>query len=715
MLVRRDADDIREIRPRTALGALVVVCAMLVLLARLYQLQIARGDDYYAQSISNYRKSLPVPADRGLIKDRRGTILVENRPSFDVYLTPAFCKGKAKDEVFEKLTGYLRMEADDVERMKRDYDKSVQSADRLERFKPYLVALDIPRDQVDELESHKGELSCIDLIPEPHRSYKAGQSMGHILGYMSEVTPEEIEGTANLDDPADRFRRGQTIGRRGLERRYDRDLRGREGKENVAVDAQGRRLDEQANQLLIPEDERLVPSKPGNTLVLSIDNRLQELADQAFPGRAGAVVVMEAKTGFVLAMVSRPSYDPNKMSLRISRAEMTALNEDPLKPLINRAMNENYHPGSTFKPVVGMAALERGVITPSGIVNCPGRFTMGNHTWRCDKPSGHGPMDLKRGLQFSCDVYFYALGERLGIEPIADMARQLGYGAPTNLDLGRENGGIIPDTESIVKTYGAYTKGFAVNASIGQGDVNVTPLQQAVAYAAIANGGTVFRPQLVRRIETWDGQTVKEFPPLIERKLEFKPGTLDTVRAGLLAVVSSPGGTAYGVRSQEVSFAGKTGTAQVVALGARQKLKPEEQAFLSRDHAWFVSYAPAADPEIVVAVINEHGGWGASAAAPTAAKIIEGYFKLKKEDDEAAQKLALEGKPIPVLTSTLSPVQAPLVMRGPPPTPAPAPTPAPGPAASPEPPAPPSDTPEPPEALPPQESAPAQPEAQRSN
>ncbi|HYY53319.1 MAG TPA: penicillin-binding protein 2, partial [Myxococcales bacterium] len=294
MLVRRDADDIREIRPRAALGALIVVCSMLVLVVRLYQLQILRGDVYGAQSIANFRKSLFVPADRGVIKDRKGRTLVDNRPSFDVFLTPAFCKGKERDEVIEKLQAYLRLGQDDVERIKADYQKSWFSKDKLERFKPYLVMLDIPRDQVDVLEAHKTEMSCVNLIPTPHRSYHAPLSMGHVLGYMSEVTPDELD-----DHPE--YRRGQTIGRRGLERRWERELRGEDGKQNIAVDAKGRELDKDTQEALIPENERLVPATPGNNLVLSVDEKLQRAADAAFQGRAGAVMAMEAKTGFILA------------------------------------------------------------------------------------------------------------------------------------------------------------------------------------------------------------------------------------------------------------------------------------------------------------------------------------------------------------------------------------------------------------------------------
>jgi len=662
MLVRRDADDIREIRPRAALAALMIVCAMCVLVVRLYQLQIVRGDDYYQQSISNYRKSLFVPADRGLLKDRNGVVLVENRPSFDIFLTPAFCRGKEKEAVMAQLAIDLKLEKDGVERMHRDYDRAVQSKDKLERFKPYLIEVDIPRDQVDVIESHRAQLSCVDLIPSPHRSYRAGDALGHVLGYMSEVTPEEMEKYPE-------YRRGQTIGRRGLERRWEKELRGEDGKETIAVDAQGRKLDEAVNQLLIPEDERYTPATPGDNLVLSIDARVEEIADKAFPGRAGAVVVMEAKTGFILALVSRPSFDANKMSQRISNAELQALNEDPLKPLINRVMAENYHPGSTFKPVLALAALEKDTITPQSSIYCNGGYTVGNHRWRCDKPSGHGSLDVKRALEVSCDVFFYALGDRLGLDPIAQMAHALGFGQPTGLDLGKEIPGIIPDTDYVIKVFKAYSKGHAINAAIGQGEINVTPLQEAVAYAAIGNGGTVYRPQIVRRVESYDGKTLQTFAPIVERQLDFKPQTIQTVRAGLAAVVNEPGGTAYSSLKNirwmgddgqpQIKFAGKTGTAQVVTLGTKQKLNPETQAYLSRDHAWFAAYAPAVDPEIVVVVINEHGGWGATGAAPTAAKIIDGYFQLKAQDAAARSGLSPDAGTPALADSNASAIVAP--------------------------------------------------------
>src|SRR5256712_6067218 len=293
---------------------------------------------------------------------------------------------------------------------------------------------------------------------------------------MSEVTREEMD-----DHPE--YRRGQTVGRRGLERRWEKELRGADGKENIGGDARGRELDKDTRGALTREPGRLVPATPGNNLVLSIDEKLQRAADVAFPGRAGAVVAMEAKTGFILAMVSRPSCDANKVSGRISRAELKAISEDPLKPMLNRVMNENYHPGSTFKTIISFAGLESNAITPASTVFCGGGYTMGNHRWRCDKPEGHGSLDLKHALSRSCDVYYYTVGDRVGLDAIADMARRVGFGQPTRPHPGRGVPGILPDSPTLPPAR-RRARAHAINAGICQGEINVTPLQQAVAYAA---------------------------------------------------------------------------------------------------------------------------------------------------------------------------------------------------------------------------------------
>ncbi|MFL5261767.1 MAG: penicillin-binding transpeptidase domain-containing protein, partial [Anaeromyxobacteraceae bacterium] len=410
---------------------------------------------------------------------------------------------------------------------------------------------------------------------------------------------------------------------------------------------------------LIPEDQRFEPSRPGKNLVLSIDWRLQEFAEKFFPATAGVVLAMDAKTGFILALVDRPAPDPNKLSGRITRTELKAIRDDPLRPELFRAIQEHYHPGSTFKVVTSIAALEEGALRPGGTVYCPGHYTLGGHRWRCDKERGHGNVDLEHALGASCDVFYYALGDRLGTDRIAKWAHLLGLGSPTGFDLGGEISGVMPDEawhDRHLK--GGYQHGMSLNISIGQGDVNVTPMQQVVLYGALASG-IVWKPQVVQRVEDPSGETVQTFAPVERMRTPIKQETHDAVVEGMLAAVNQPFGTGYAQRLKDLDIgsgpivmAGKTGTAQVVKLGAK-RLKASQVTYFERDHAWFAAFAPANDPEIVVVVLNEHSGFGASNAAPTASAVMRRYFELKKADAleraglPAAQPAAAPAAPRP--------------------------------------------------------------------
>jgi penicillin-binding protein 2 len=421
-----------------------------------------------------------------------------------------------------------------------------------------------------------------------------------------------------------------------------------EGKERVPVDAKGRRKEEADS--LIPEDQRVVPSVPGKNLVLSIDWRLQEFAEKAYPATAGVVVAMDAKTGFLLALVDRPAPDPNKMSGRITKTELDAIHNDPLQPELFRAIQQHYHPGSTFKALTSIAALEEGVYRPETSIFCPGHFSMGRARWRCDKDSGHGWVNFEHALGASCDVFYYEAGAKLGADAIAKWARRSGLGSPTGFDVGtREVPGVIPDVawhDEHLK--GGYQRGMAVNLAIGQGDVNVTPMQQLVFYGALATG-TVWKPQVVLRVEDVDGKVLQTFAPESRGKLEIKKSTRDVIMKGLLAAVNQPFGTAYWQRVKEFTVAGKTGTAQVVKLGAR-RLKAEAVPYFERDHAWFVAFAPAEDPQIVVVVLNEHSGFGSTNAAPTAMGIIKKYMELEAID---------AGRPPPATAAATPPASKP--------------------------------------------------------
>jgi penicillin-binding protein 2 len=476
------------------------------------------------------------------------------------------------------------------------------------------------------------DLPGVDVQPIPHRNYRYAGLGGHLIGYMNEAGPDELkrlnEEVQSSETGQGPYLLGDYTGRRGLERRFERQLRGIDGKERVPVDAKGRRKEDADD--LIPEDQRVVPSVPGHNLVLSIDWRLQELAEQTFPATAGVVLAMDVKTGFLLALVDRPAPDPNKMSGRITGTELAAIHSDPLQPELFRAIQQHYHPGSTFKALTSIAALEEGLYHPGTTIYCPGHFRMGSHTWRCDKDSGHGNVDFEHALGASCDVFFYEAGARLGADAIAKWAHEFGLGVPTQFGLPGEVPGVVPDVAWHDRHLrGGYQRGMPVNLAIGQGDVNVTPIQQLVFYGALATG-IVWRPQVVLRVEDADGKVLQEFAPEERSRPNVKKSTRDTVMKGLLAAVNQPFGTAYWQRSKDFTTAGKTGTAQVVKMGKR--LRAEQVTYFERDHAWFAAFAPAEDPEIVVVVLNEHSGFGSTNAAPTAMAVINKWMELKAQD-----------------------------------------------------------------------------------
>jgi penicillin-binding protein 2 len=562
-----------------------------------------------------------------MIKGAHGHVLVDNRPSFDIFITPAFCED-CLEEVLPKLGGYLGW--GDAERL---HAEQIVRAAKRRPFDQAAVQVDISRNELDRVSAHLMELPGVEVLPIPHRSYHEGQVLSHLLGYMNEINPDELE---RLNDLGAGYGLGDYIGRRGIERVYEKELRGVDGMRREVVNARGRPIP--ALNALLSGEEQVAPA-PGNNVVLSVDMRLQEAAEKAFDqvhGLAGSVVAVDVHTGFIKALVSRPGYDPNLLTGRISSAQMKALSEDPLQPMIFRATQERYSPGSTFKPIVALAGLKEGVIGPKSIINCPGGYRLGRRVWRCDDESGHGPLDVRQAISFSCDVFFYRLADLMGIDKIAHMARALGLGSPTGIDVVSEVTGIIPDeTYYEQRVRGGYQKGFALNAAIGQGDVNVSPLQMAMAYAAIANGGTVYRPQIVERLETPDGKVVKTFAPIVKSRTELDPAERAVVVEGMRGVLEQRGGTAFGKALDGIAVAGKTGTAQVQAIG-RVRVREHNLSYWQKSHSWFDAFAPAEAPEIAVVVLNEHGGYGSSAAAPVALAVIQRYFELKAEDAKTA-------------------------------------------------------------------------------
>jgi penicillin-binding protein 2 len=370
---------------------------------------------------------------------------------------------------------------------------------------------------------------------------------------------------------------------------------------------------------------------PGYSVFLTLNRDLQEAAAQALEGKEGAIVVLDVHSGAVRALVSAPAFDPNVFARGVGAKEWRTLLADPLRPLNNRAVHGQYPPGSTFKIVLGIAALEEAVIRPENAIFDPGFLVVGNRAFRDWRPKGHGWVDFHRAIVESCDVYFYQLGQKLGVDLIAKYSRLFGLGEKTGIAIDDEKGGLIPDSQWKMKRFRQpWYPGETPSVAIGQGYVTVTPLQMANLMAAVANGGTLFRPWYVQKVESLEGEVVREYGPEKIRSIPLKDSTLEQVRNALRDVVHGPGGTGAGSRSTLVEIAGKTGTAQVAEMRGAT-VKSENLAYMIRDHAWFVAYAPAQKPEIAVVVLVEHGGHGGSAAAPLAKQVIEKYFTLKNE------------------------------------------------------------------------------------
>jgi penicillin-binding protein 2 len=593
---------------------------VLALIARLYFLQSMLGAEYASKSEDNFVQFRSLPALRGAIFDRNGEVLVDNRPSFNLYVTPAFAKDK--EAVIKRLDTTLELSSDELALARR----RVLEAKGLNRFRPQLIRSDLPQEKLAQISYFRSQLEGVDILPLPRRRYRYGVLAAHAIGYMNEISAKELE---TLTKQGQLYKRGDMIGRQGLERSMEVELAGKDGETKVVVDATGRPLDERVARQIIP-DPVIRPAQNGSSIRTTLDLNLQRRAEEIFaPYRAGALVAMETKTGFIRAMVSHPSYDPNRLMAGLSRGQYEELIHDPARPLLSRAVGSAYPPGSTYKIVGALTALGEKLVTPQGTYPCPGYHTVGGHSFRCHRESGHGLVNLAHALQWSCDVYFYRLAERLGIDKLAEYAHIMGLGSKLGVDQPFERVGIVPTRERHERhTPGGYRLGFALNAIIGQGDVTLTPLQLASLYATVANRGRVLRPQLVERVISPEGKIVRQsVPEVIHEVLGIPDAGWDEIEHGLDYVVNEPGGTAYKVRIPEVRVVGKTGTAQVARLGKLRK-KTEEMPWHLRDHAWFVAYAPKDNPEIVVAVIHEHGGHGGTDAAPIAMEFLRAYFGL---------------------------------------------------------------------------------------
>ena len=594
----------QDFRNRLVIATVILGIAFLVLVSRLWFLQVLKGDEFEAFSRDNRVRIERVPAARGRILDRFGRELVVNRPSFDVYVLP-----KDVDDIPALSANLSNVLGEDSAKI----EKKITQASKKSRFKPVLLAQDINRDQLAYIEARRSTLPGINLEVNNLRQYPLGVLGASFLGYIGRVSEAELQESPDLSNNG-------LVGKTGIEKTWEKSLRGKDGYVQKVTDALGREV----NSSLFQKDLTSRQSIPGNDVVLSIDIDLQKAAEDALGEEFGAIIVVNVNNGEVLALASRPTFNPADFVKGIDPEAWAKLINDKNYPLVSRATQGLYAPGSVFKILASAAALKERAIDPDTLVQCPGYYKVGSHVYKCWKRGGHGWMNMREAIVQSCDVYFYKLADKLGIDRLSAYMKYFGFGSPTGLGI-EERAGVAPSREwKLEKFKKPWYKGETIVSGIGQGYISVTPIQIAMMTAAVANGGTLFTPKLVVKEVAFSGDTkFNNVPP--KGELPVGKDVLALVRDAMVGVVNGPGGTGHAARMDNVTVAGKTGTAQVISLDAQTSDKAHN------DHAWFTSFAPAEAPEIAVTVLVEHGGHGGSAAAPLAKKIIETYFQLKKE------------------------------------------------------------------------------------
>lgn len=573
-------------------GFVIIAIVLAVLVVRLFQLQIYDGARYRKLAEENRFRIIKIPAPRGIIYDRNGIPMVENVPYFSVSIVPDNLKSLDMD----KLALVLDLSAEELQALLARAERSP--------FVPIRLKHGLDFNEVARIEARKSDFPGIFIETEIGREYPLGKVAAHLIGYLGRVPRGQAGKPEFRNLPPDAM-----IGQWGVEKLYDADLRGVAGERIIEVNALGREL------RLVQQRQPVV----GKDVHLSIDVGIQKAIEHAFGEKAGAVVAINPQSGEILALESFPSFDPNVFAQGISGADWKELMESRKKPMLNRVLQSQYPPGSTFKIVTAIAALEEGVIDPATRVTCTGGVSHGGHTFGCWKKGGHGPMDLHAALVNSCDVYFYEIGKRLGIEKIHHYATAFGIGRETGLGLIKERSGLMPNTEWKKQNRKTpWYLGDTYISSIGQGAVTTTPIQMAQVMASVANGGKIYKPTLIKG----------SYEPIAT--VTLKPDTVRRIRAALHDVVA--GGTGKNAFLPYMPVGGKTGTVQVVSKSSG--LTGEKYM----DHAWFVAFAPTDAPELAMAVFVEHGGGGGAVAAPIAKTAIDAYFAPKRRVSRPAEK-----------------------------------------------------------------------------
>lgn len=583
--IRNTSELFASTGARRAFKAAIILVAVIFIL-RLAQLQLLQGSEYRGVSQMQAIKQVRIAPFRGNMYDRNGILIVHNEPSFSITITP-YEFDKEIIPLLSKLIGITEEEILHTLDKYKNYSP----------FEPVKILRDAPFDVVSKIEENSDILPGVDVVVEPKRLYEFDGNMAHLLGYTREITRSQL-------DKYKYYRPGDIIGQSGLEQTYEPFLRGREGVQFVAVNKFGQKVSSFNN------GQQDIPPNNGFDLYLTIDIKLQELAEKLLEGKRGAVVAIDPQNGEVLALASKPDYDPRAFSGRVPADLYRQLAEDPWSPLLHRAIQSQYPPGSTWKMLVGIAAMNEGLIDENTTIYCSGSFTFGNRSYKCH--GAHGAVTLRSALKGSCNVYFYQLGLKIGMDNLKKYGEMFGFGQKTFIDLPNEKSGRLPTVEWLEKVYGkgAATRGRLVNYGIGQGEILVTPLQMAAYTAAIANEGTYYQPHLVRAIKNNVSNKIEPVS-FASKKLPIDKRIFKIVKDGMYDVVNSPGGTAYYARLDNIEVCGKTGTAQ----------NPH-----GKDHAWFVCFAPKENPKIALVVLAENSGFGGAVAAPIAKQLLEAFF-----------------------------------------------------------------------------------------
>jgi penicillin-binding protein 2 len=594
----------------------VIVAVLLVLLSGLWRLQVVGAQNYRTLAEQNRIRKVPILAPRGKLFDREGRLLVDNYPSVSCFLIRE--PGRDLRVDFPLISRGLHMTTEQLESTMAHYALAP-------KYEPIPLKQDITPDEVEFIEAHRDELPELETIDEQRRLYPRNGFAANLIGYVGEVSDDM------LNDPRYAYYEpGDVVGKSGVEQSYDQLLRGTDGSQDIIVDSHGREVGILGRE----------PAVPGQGLKLTIDLDIQRAAEAAMGDRNGAIIAIDPHTGAVLALVSRPSFDPNDFSVRVSRDEWNKLITDPRHPLLDKAIQAQLAPGSTFKIIMSLAGLENNVAQDLK-VNCTGGATFYGRFFACDKR--HGPVDILHAIPFSCDTYYYTLAERLGIEKIAYWAHKVGIGQKTGIDLPGEVSGVMPSEEWKMKTFHEkWYAGEAISVGIGQGAVAISPVQLVRAIAGIASGGVLKRPHVVEPDQLpadYRQALYDSYPGSADVTIPISPAIWETITEGMALTTNS--GTAAASHLENIDFAGKTGTAQVVNHSAGMK---SLGTGAERANAWFVGIAPRRNPDIAVVVLVEHGGWGAEASAPLAARVIETFVDKQRRLDNNLQEAKVPAK-----------------------------------------------------------------------